>query len=644
MRTIGIWILILSMLAIQLYSQDDGVSSAVREHARSAFSNSDYQTALKLYRDLLNTYPKEPEYLYSTAVCLINLNRNLDEAIQLLKPASVNEYSRLSSYYLGRALHLNYAFEDAIKSYSKYLLNYKGGEPRREHVERLIEMVRNGIEYTRSGNSFQVQFTEILDENQLESSTSINGTGRLMRKPVEFCSKTDIRNSYRPWMFLPSYTEINEYIYTAGYDGMKKNGKQLFRIKNINHETWGIPELLDNVINTPYDEEFPFFDTRTSTLYFSSNGHSSMGGYDIFKSVYNWNTKKWSEPENLGFPINSPYDDFVYVTDGFGNTVSFVSTRATEPGKVTLYRLRLEKEAKALQFGSVEELKKASLLEKTSLTEIEPLSEKVTPASIPGAKKPDSTGAVQVVKPATGNYNKILAEALRLQLRADSAARITRDLRIMAKEMPGDSLRKELVDEILKNDKLAKNLQREADAKFAEARKLRPETATSTDDSVVQFNKEINGIRIYQYRPDANIETVVHPANPVKSEKPAPPPSKPTDQFKVLDKPAYSDFNPIPKGLTSDTGLIYRVQLGVFSRAKPNDAFGGISPVGYEQSPGSAMLKYYAGLFYGYNSVSKALEIIRGMGFTDAFIVAFLNGETISVEKAKEIEFAGFKL
>jgi len=620
------------------------VRADIRLQARNLFSEKDYVKALPLYRELLNSFPKEPEYQFCTAACIVNLNGNLDEAISLLKPLPVLEYAPIASYYLGRALHLNYSFEDAIKAYSKYILKSKGGEPNAAIVERMIEMARNGLEYTRSGFAINVQSTESIRIDELQLATAINGSGKLMKKPVEFCSKTDIRNSYRPWMFLPSYTEINEYIYTPGYEPSKKNNKQLFRIRNINHESWGMPELLDKVINTIYDEEYPFFDARTSTLYFSSNGHSSMGGYDIFSSVYDWNTKTWSSPENLGFPINSPYDEFVYVTDGFGSTVSFVSTRASQPGQATIYRLKLIKDTTGVRYNSAEEIKKASMLL---------FVEEKMPKALPAEPIVQAPSAVKHEK---SNYNRVLADALQLQLRSDSAARITRDLRIIASEINEDSIKKQMVADILKNDKLAKSLQREADIKFAEARNLRAEIIPEPVDSAVIFLKEVNGIKVYQYKQQGanenetdNIQNEDIPGNDttpanINRENPIPAIQVKTDEFSIQKQSPYSDINPIPQGISQDTGLIYRVQLGVFSKVRPNDAFGGIYPVAYEKVNGNAMLKYYAGIFYSLSSVSKALESIRSVGFPDAFIVAYYNGKMISTEKAKEIEFAGFKL
>ena len=73
---------------------------------------------------------------------------------------------------------------------------------------------------------------------------------------------------------------------------------------------------LGAVINTPYDENGVYMDVEGKVLYFSSKGHTTMGGYDIFKSEYN--DGKWSIPENIGYPINTTDDDlfFSFSRDG----------------------------------------------------------------------------------------------------------------------------------------------------------------------------------------------------------------------------------------------------------------------------------------------------------------------------------------
>jgi len=96
-------------------------------------------------------------------------------------------------------------------------------------------------------------------------------------------------------------------------------GKDIYKCTADAEGRWGVPENLGNVINTEFEEETPFLSEDGKTLYFASEAHSSMGGYDIFKSVLDDNGK-WSEPQNLGYPINSAADDIFYVPLGDGST------------------------------------------------------------------------------------------------------------------------------------------------------------------------------------------------------------------------------------------------------------------------------------------------------------------------------------
>ncbi|MCK4698750.1 MAG: tetratricopeptide repeat protein, partial [Bacteroidales bacterium] len=89
-------------------------------------------------------------------------------------------------------------------------------------------------------------------------------------------------------------------------------GTDIFFIGKGTNDKWGKPVNIGATINTIYDEEGVFIDSVGNTLYFSSTGHNSMGGYDIFKTTMD-EKGNWSEPVNLGFPINSPYDDLFYV-------------------------------------------------------------------------------------------------------------------------------------------------------------------------------------------------------------------------------------------------------------------------------------------------------------------------------------------
>ncbi len=82
---------------------------------------------------------------------------------------------------------------------------------------------------------------------------------------------------------------------------------------------WGDPVNLGNVINTQYDEDTPFFISGKNRLYFSSRGHQTMGGYDIFYADKN-GENGWKIPKNIGYPINTTDDDLFYFPIDRGNS------------------------------------------------------------------------------------------------------------------------------------------------------------------------------------------------------------------------------------------------------------------------------------------------------------------------------------
>ena len=86
-------------------------------------------------------------------------------------------------------------------------------------------------------------------------------------------------------------------------------GMDLYVSRILPDGTWGESVNLGPDINTKYDEEFPSISHDGNTMYFSSTGHTSMGGYDLFVSRRNDQDQTWSSPSNLGYPINDAEDN-----------------------------------------------------------------------------------------------------------------------------------------------------------------------------------------------------------------------------------------------------------------------------------------------------------------------------------------------
>ena len=131
----------------------------------------------------------------------------------------------------------------------------------------------------------------------------------------------------------PALVEGGMYFASDMPDGF--GGTDIYFIEKNENGTWGEPVNLGTNINTEGNEMFPFFDKRTQTLYFSSNGLNGLGGLDVFSAQ---KTAQGFEPaQNLGAPVNSRSDDFAYVVHQSGTFGYFSSNRPTGKGGDDIY-------------------------------------------------------------------------------------------------------------------------------------------------------------------------------------------------------------------------------------------------------------------------------------------------------------------
>lgn len=119
----------------------------------------------------------------------------------------------------------------------------------------------------------------------------------------------------------------------GGYGGL-----DIYVIRRLPNGDFGEPRLLGPNINTEFDEETPFIHPDGQTLFFSSQGHESMGGFDIFYSKMNENYE-FGEPVNLGFPINTTGDNVSYVMSMDGRRGYLSAYRDDGYGDLDLYMI-----------------------------------------------------------------------------------------------------------------------------------------------------------------------------------------------------------------------------------------------------------------------------------------------------------------
>lgn len=133
-------------------------------------------------------------------------------------------------------------------------------------------------------------------------------------------------------------TKDETTIYFASERPGGLGGLDIYSCTKDKKGAWTLVKNLGPKINTEYDEEAPFIDYDGKTLYFSSKGRKGMGGYDLFKAtLINLEKKEWSEPENLGYPINTPDDEVFIVGTGKPNRFYYSSVRADGVGYSDIY-------------------------------------------------------------------------------------------------------------------------------------------------------------------------------------------------------------------------------------------------------------------------------------------------------------------
>jgi tetratricopeptide (TPR) repeat protein len=116
-------------------------------------------------------------------------------------------------------------------------------------------------------------------------------------------------------------------------------GKDIYRIKKTPNGSWALPYNLGPAINSSRDDDAPFLHPDGITLYFSSQGHNTMGGFDVFKSKLNTETNQFSKAENLGYPINDVGNDIFFVLSVDGQRGYYSSVKDQTFGGNDIYQI-----------------------------------------------------------------------------------------------------------------------------------------------------------------------------------------------------------------------------------------------------------------------------------------------------------------
>ena len=666
-RHICIYLSVSLLLAVQawLCGQDpSGEPSVLYRNSVNSFEEGKIRQAYEGFMELTGISPWKNMSLYYAGRCLIEMNVELPEAIEMLYKASRSQVPDDVDLYLGMAYQREYNFSEAIRSYGRFEMEATRQEVKTSRVKQLIDECRNAREITSSYNQYEVMNVTFIDLSDSAQFTQIKMKGgELQRKPQDFFVPGEDREGLHTLMFIPVTTARGKTIYFAGLNKSGKDGTQLFRIRKSAGGSWGDPEEIKS-LNTDGDEILPYFDPIESDLYYASNGGGGMGGFDLFKSHYDSDRDQWSEPLNLGFPINSVMDEYLLLPGSDLGMMMFFSNREGTDSTVTVYRVHLVEPKKKADSNNPAMLKEIASLGGAAAEILAELKQITAPGRGSRAEeRPDHAREytaesgkpvytqVKILTPEStevsgsgkDTYREFLKEALLHQSASDSLKDLAASARTRVRESDDPNDRWVWQKQIIVWEKKAKDEEELADQLYAmmdrgEDKDIVERKPAVNIPETIEIDTVMEDLTVYRYKVSDSGNGGEPGAQPDLKQSVVPATTDYMNRFEILGESPYSESNPIPLDGSLPEGVFYRIQLGAFGNAVENDAFRGVSPVTGETIPERGLFKYYAGKFTRYEDASSALDRIRSSGYEDAFIVAWYNGKSITTQRAKQLE------
>ena len=215
------------------------------------------------------------------------------------------------------------------------------------------------------------------------------------------------------------------------------------------------------------------------------------------------------------------------------------------------------------------------------------------------------------------SYHEAVTQGLRFQMQADSMQRLI-EAQVLTLSSALESKKDGMKIAIRDNEALAVALQKKANEWFDRAATFE-ERVTGKAVSFVETQDSVGLAEVEVFAKNIEIQNIQE------------------FEFAILSKSPYSAANPAPVDDPLPDGVVYKIQLGAFSKPLPANAFKGLSPISGEKLD-SGIVKYYAGFFRRFTDAGDALRKVHQYGFKDAYIVAFYNRKTIHLDRAKQLE------
>ncbi len=356
---------------------------------------------------------------------------------------------------------------------------------------------------------------------------------------------------------------------------------------------WTAPKNLGATVNTSYDETTPFLAMDGRTLYFSSNdSYKSVGGFDVFRSVYNEKQDIWTLPMNVGIPINSASDDTHFRLSRDGFTGFFCSSRKDGFGMRDIYIAYFQEFLMEMELPQI-------------VFEPEPVDPEPPIANVPVKPTP---------RPKTQEYSFAPLLLANAETPLSSKDKVTLDqvadlllqypeLRLVITAYAPESRPsvKGLYSAILQAEKVSDYFLRKGvsgEAIFMRSLSRAPNTAGYQIEFAFRNTRDL----------------------PIQGKVP------------VIG----NRYQSVVPGLVTNKDLVYKVQVASSKGEYGNNAFAAQPYPMTEKTPNFEFYRYTIGAFESYSEAEAYRQSILSKGFAGAYLVVYLNGERVDKDIAKQ--------
>jgi len=218
------------------------------------------------------------------------------------------------------------------------------------------------------------------------------------------------------------------------------------------------------------------------------------------------------------------------------------------------------------------------------------------------------------------SYYETVSKGLWYQIQADSMQRLA-DAQVLALSSAPESAKNNMRMAIRNHEAQVLEFQKKANEWFARAVTFEEVSVPKEAENDILLPEKLDTDTI------AEVKARVKPEPQIIQDF----------EFAILSKSPYSASNPVPIDKPLPDGVVYKIQLGAFSKPLPANTYKGLTPLSGEKLS-NGITKYYAGLFRRFADAEDALRKVHEYGFKDAYIVAFFNRVTINTNRAKQLE------